>query len=222
MFSVSSVVKNPARLIGILGGTFDPIHFGHLRPALEVRQGLGLDEVRLIPLRDPPHRGRPRADAGQRLQMVRLAAADQAGFVVDDRELRREGLSYTLDTLRSLRGDLDEGGHICILLGSDALLGFPDWHEPDEVLKLAHLIVMHRPGADVSGEPALQALLAQHRTRDPGRLRDQAAGAILFHPVTQLEISATKIRRLVRSGRSARYLLPDVVLDLIVRWRLYA
>jgi len=209
------------RLIGILGGTFDPIHFGHLRPALEVWQGLGLDEIRLIPLRDPPHRGRPRVDAEQRLHMVRLAVAEQAGFVVDDRELRREGLSYTRDTLRSLRAEMGEDVQFCILLGSDALLGFPDWHEPDEVLRLAHLIVMHRPGASVFGVPSLQTLLRQHQTRDPGRLRNKAAGAILFHPVTQLEISATAIRAMLASGESPRFLLPDPVLTYMQRQGLY-
>ncbi len=209
------------RLIGILGGTFDPIHYGHLRPALEVWQGLGLDEIRLIPLRDPPHRGRPRVDAEQRLHMVRLAVADQAGFVVDDRELRREGLSYTLDTLSSLRADMGDEVHFCILLGSDALLGFPDWHEPDEVLRLAHLIVMHRPGAGVFGVPSLQTLLRQHQTRDPSRLRNKAAGAILFHPVTQLEISATAIRAMLASGESPRFLLPDPVLTYMQQQGLY-
>ncbi len=210
------------RLIGILGGTFDPVHHGHLRPALEVRQGLGLDEVRLIPARDPPHRGRPQVDAQRRLQMVRLAAAGQAGFLVDDRELRREGPSYTLDTLRSLRGEVGERARLCILLGSDALLGLPDWHEPAEVMRLAHLIVMHRPGATAFQAPAVQTLLRRHRTSDPARLKDQAAGVIFFHPVTQLEISATAIRAMLARGESPRFLLPEKVLDFIREQGLYA
>ncbi len=209
------------RLIGILGGTFDPIHYGHLRSALEVLQGLELDEVRLVPLRDPPHRERPIADARQRLEMVRLAVADQAGLLVDDRELHREGPSYTLDTLRSLRGEMGEPVRLCILLGSDALLGFPDWHEPAEVLRLAHLIVLHRPGATAFQAPAIQALLRRHQTPDPDRLREQAAGAILLHRVTQLEISATAIRAMLARGESPCFLLPDRVLSFIRRQGLY-
>ncbi len=209
------------RLIGILGGTFDPIHYGHLRPALEVWQGLGLDEIRLVPLRDPPHRDPPTVDAEQRLRMVRLAAAGQAGFLVDDRELRRDGPSYTLDTLRSLQGEMGEDVRLCILLGSDALLGFPDWHEPAEVLRLAHLIVMQRPGATGFEAPSLQAFLSRHRTRDPAGLTDRAAGVILFHPVTQLGISATAIRALLARGESPRFLLPDQVLSFIEKQGLY-
>ncbi len=202
-------------MIGILGGTFDPVHYGHLRPALEVQQALGLEQLRLIPLRDPPHRPDPQTTAGQRLAMLRAAVKDQPGFQVDTRELEREGKSYSVLTLHSLRQELGPARPICLLLGSDAFRHFPDWHRPDEILELAHLVVMERPGE------AHQEHYPDHHCADPGALRRQAAGLILFQTVTQLGISSTRIRAMIAAGSSPRYLLPDPVLTLIERDGLY-
>jgi len=201
-------------LIGILGGTFDPIHFGHLRTALEVQQALDLDEVRLMPLRDPPHRPPPGAPAEQRLAMVQAAAADESFFRVDDRELRRSGKSYTLATLQSLRIELGETP-LCLIMGSDAFRGFPAWHEPGQILETAHLVIMRRPGE------APPSLYPDRVVPTPETLRSQRSGSILFLEVSQLEISSTRIRRLVSEGRSPRYLLPDPVLDIIREHKLY-
>jgi len=199
---------------GILGGTFDPVHYGHLRTALDVAQALGLEQIRLIPLRDPPHRERPTTPPGLRLAMTQAAVADEPLFRVDDRELRREGKSYTLDTLRSLRRELGEQP-LCLLLGGDAFRGFPDWHQPERILELTHLVVMQRP--DQKHPP----LYPERHTDDPSQLQRTAGGLILFQPVTQLAISATHIRNLVQSGLSPRYLLPDAVLEIIRREGLY-
>jgi nicotinate-nucleotide adenylyltransferase len=201
-------------MIGILGGTFDPIHYGHLRTALDVQQALGLDSVRFIPLRDPPHRERPATRPEVRLAMVQAAVADQPLFQADDRELQRSGKSYTLDTLLSLRNELGMQP-LCLLLGSDAFSGFPDWHRPERILELTHLVVMQRPGEQ---HPPL------YRSRwcdDTARLRREPAGLIHFLPVTQLEISATRIRHLLQNGLRPRYLLPDPVLEIIQREGLY-
>ncbi len=201
-------------MIGILGGTFDPIHNGHLRTALDVQQELQLDELRLIPLRDPPHRERPVSTSEQRLEMLLAAVDHDPILTVDDRELNRSGKSYSLLTLQSLRAELGETP-ICLILGLDAFLEFPTWHKPDEILQLAHLVVMQRPGENSIN------LYPELITDNPEQLRTTAAGKIYPHPVTQLDISSTKIRDMVGKGKSPRYLLPDSVLEIIERDDLY-
>jgi nicotinate-nucleotide adenylyltransferase len=201
-------------MIGILGGTFDPIHYGHLRTALDVQQQLGLDEIRLIPLRDPPHRPQPTLSAPQRLALLHAAVDDTPLFRIDTRELERSGKSYTLDTLQSLRKEQPQAV-FCLLLGSDAFNGFSHWHQPEAILGLTHLVVMQRPG-----EPD-PAGYHERVTHNPQDLQQQQAGLILLLPVTQLEISATRIRQLLRRGQSPRYLLPEAVLELIRKRRLY-
>jgi nicotinate-nucleotide adenylyltransferase len=200
--------------VGIFGGTFDPIHFGHLRTAFELLHALRLAEVRLVPAGSPPHRGVPLCDARHRLDMVRAAVADQPGLVVDDREVRREGPSYTVLTLRELR-DEAPGRPICLLLGMDAFLGLPQWHEWRSVFDLAHVVVAHRPGwiAPVAGR--LGELLAERGTQRVEDLHESVAGRIHVRPVTQLEISSTDLRDLIVAGQDPRYLLPDAVRALI-------
>jgi len=201
-------------MIGILGGTFDPVHFGHLRTALDVQQQLGLEQVRLIPLRDPPHRATPALAAEQRLALLQAAVADVPEFRIDTRELERAGKSYTLDTLQSLKAE-QPSRTLCLLLGSDAFQQFPDWHRPDAILELAHLVVMQRPGeADPAHYP-------ERITHQVSRLGERTAGLILPLQVTQLEISATAIRDMLRQGRSPRFLLPEPVLQLIRQRGLY-
>ncbi len=207
-------------MIGILGGTFDPIHFGHLRTALDVMQAVGLEQVRFIPLHRAVHRGQPETAVSLRLQMVQAAIAGQPGFVADDRELRRAGDSYTIDTLTSLRRDYPQSP-LCLLLGMDAFNGFADWRQPEAILRLAHLIVMHRPGITEPTDAGAREILSVHRCDQTQALKQQAAGLIHLQTVTQLEISSTQIRSLIESGRSPRYLLPDDVLQLIEINRLY-
>ena len=202
------------KAIGIFGGTFDPIHFGHLRTAFELLQALALDEVRFVPAGEPPHRGNPTCDAAHRLAMVRAAVADQPGLVVDDREIRRRGPSYTVLTLRELRVE-QPARPLCLIVGMDAFLGLPQWHEWREILALAHLVVAHRPGWLAPAQGALGELLAARGTQRIADLHQSVAGRIHVRPVTQLEISSTDLRELIVAGQDPRYLLPDAVRAII-------
>ena len=208
------------RPIGIFGGTFDPIHYGHLRTAFELLQTLRFAEVRFIPCGDPPHRGETFATAVLRLEMVRLATRNEPDFIVDDRELRREGPSYSVDTLASLRGEFPNRS-LCLITGMDAFLELPTWHRWDEILNYAHIVVAHRPGWQVPDDGALGVLLGDKRTRRADDLHEKLQGNIYVHAVTQLEIASTDIRSLVADGYDPRYLMPDSVRDVIVESSCY-
>ncbi len=207
--------------VGVFGGTFDPIHYGHLRSAYELLQDLALGEVRFMPCGIPPHRHQPIADGALRLAMVRAAVADQPGFVVDDRELHRAGPSYSVDTLAALREEMPDRP-LCLLLGMDAFLGLPKWHRWREILQLAHVVVAHRPGWRAPDMGALGDLLAERGTARVDDLHRAAGGAIHVHAVTQLEISSTEVRALIRAGRDPRYLMPDAVGRIITASGCYA
>ena len=200
--------------VGIFGGTFDPIHFGHLRTAFELLHALRLAEVRFIPAGNPPHRGVPLCDARRRLELARAAIAGQPGFVVDDREVRREGPSYTVMTLRELRAE-EPGRPFCLIMGMDAFLGLPQWHEWRSLLELAHVVVAHRPGWTAPDAGTLGELVATRATQRVEALHEAVAGRILVRPVTQLEISSTDLRDLIVAGQDPRYLLPDAVRAMI-------
>jgi nicotinate-nucleotide adenylyltransferase len=211
-------------MIGVFGGTFDPIHFGHLRPALEVFEALGLREMRMLPSRVPAHRDAPCAGAEQRLAMLRLALAGQSSLVVDTRELERGGPSYMVDTLTSLRAEIG-AEPLCLVIGADAYLALDTWHRWRELPELAHIVVAHRPGRrleEADGSPALHELFRGRRAQLPAELCTRPAGLLWLQPVTQLDISATRIRGLAAAGRSPRYLLPDNVLAYIREQRLYS
>jgi len=201
-----------AELIGILGGTFDPVHFGHLRPALDVIEQLGLDRVHLIPSARPPHREQPQASPEQRLTMLQLAVKNNPQFVVDDRELHREGASYTVDTLLSLREEYPDSS-LYLMLGTDAFSYIQTWHRWDELLNLAHIVVMQRPDETLEMSPELNEWYQQHLALD--NESNNIAGAIFPVKVTQLAISATEIRSKLSQGLSPQFLLPDAVIQLI-------
>jgi nicotinate-nucleotide adenylyltransferase len=200
-------------MIGILGGTFDPIHNGHLRTALDVIQAVGLEQVRFIPLHGPVHRDQPNVSAELRLRMVKVATAGEPGFVTDERELKRAGDSYTVDTLHDLRRDFPDQS-LLLLMGMDAFNGFPDWYKPDEILRLAHLIIMKRPGESLDSAAAKQ-LLQRHQIDTDHRFNLSKFGGIYIQDVTQLDISSSQIRSMIRQGKSPRYLLPQDVLQII-------
>jgi nicotinate-nucleotide adenylyltransferase len=207
-------------VIGIFGGTFDPIHYGHLRTALEVREAFGMDEVRFVPCGQPPHRGAPRASADDRLAMLQLALENaDPHFRIDDRELRREGPSYMVDTLTTLRTEIPDCP-LCLIVGIDAFQGIPAWHRWREIFKLAHVIVMQRP-FDASYADALERVLSQKLVQQREALHQQASGCIYFQDVSQLAISASAIRDLIRHGRSTQYLLPESVRQFIAEKALY-
>ncbi|HSE01838.1 MAG TPA: nicotinate-nucleotide adenylyltransferase [Burkholderiales bacterium] len=213
--------------IGILGGTFDPIHYGHLRLAEELGERLRLEEVRFFPSGTPPHRSAPAVTADHRLAMTRLAAAGNARFAVDDRELRRAGPGYTFDTLRELRADLGDARPLALLLGADAFLEFATWHRWREIFSLAHVAVAHRPGFPVErwAERMPEPLAREYSARlmqQPLAIHLSPAGGVVIVPFTALDISATAIRDMLHAGASPRYLLPGAVLDYIRSHGLYS
>lgn len=207
--------------LGLFGGTFDPIHYGHLRTAFELWQALGLEEVRFMPTGSPPHRDQTYASAEHRLAMVRAAVAGQAAFVVDDREVRRSGVSYSVDTLTELRAE-NPGRSLCLLLGMDAFLGLPNWHRWRELFDLAHVIVAHRPGWKAPTMGPLGEVMVDRGTGAIRDLHERPAGRIYVHAVTQLEISSTELRQLIVAGHDPRYLVPEEVRRLIRESGCYA
>jgi len=207
--------------MGIFGGTFDPIHFGHLRTAFEMLQALRFDEVRFMPCGSPPHRESPVADAELRLRMVQVATEGQHGFMVDDRELRRPGPSYSVDTLTALRSEFPLRS-LALIIGMDAFLGLPKWYQWREILQLAHVVVAHRPGWRAPDMGPLGELLADRGTHRIGDMHQAKSGHIYIHDVTQLEISSSEIRELVAAGRDPRFLMPDAVRNVIEQSGCYA
>ncbi len=207
-------------MIGILGGTFDPIHHGHLRPAREIRRALELAEILVIPAFHPPHRHPPVATAEQRLRMAELAVADMPGFRVDDREIRRGGPSYTVLTLESLRREYGERP-LCLLLGVDAFQGIESWHQWERLPELAHFIVVTRPGWSTPVADDLPPWARNRLARSPDELAQSAAGRILFQAVTPQDISATAVRAAIAGGKPVDDWLPPAVLEYIRSHRIY-
>ncbi len=202
------------RRIGVFGGMFDPIHFGHLRTGLEIRHALSLDELRFVPCGAPPHRESPVSAAALRLRMVEAAIAGHAGFRADAREIERSGPSYTYETLASLRAELPDAA-LCLIVGMDAFLSLPSWHRAGELLGLAHVVVAHRPGWQAPRDGEIGALLARHGTGTAAELGETPAGRIHIEPVTQLEVSSSELRRSIRAGLPPTFLMPDSVREII-------
>lgn len=209
-------------LVLMYGGTFDPVHHGHLRSALELTQVLPVSRVHLIPCQLPPHRNQPGATAEQRLAMLQLATAEEPLLEVDDRELQRQGPSWSVDTLLSLRQEYGSLQPLAMVLGWDAFLGLPQWSRRERLLELAHLIVLARPGQMDEASPELLQLLQQHELKSGEQLNATPAGRILRLSLpSAMQVSATYIRRLLSQQVSARYLLPDSVIEFIRTHQLY-
>jgi nicotinate-nucleotide adenylyltransferase len=211
--------------LALLGGTFDPVHYGHLRLGEEVRQALAPIDVRLVPGRDPPHRHAPHASAAHRLAMLRLALQEFPHLAIDAREIERSGKSYTVLTLESLRSEAPARPRV-LILGADVLLGLTTWHRWREIFDLAHLLVVHRPGIALAIErmaPQLAIEWERRIARDPAVLRQRPAGAIVVQPVTPQPISASAIRAALARGApdEVQGLLPAPVLAYIETNRLY-
>lgn len=201
------------RALAILGGTFDPVHNAHLRVAWEAAEMLDA-EVRLIPANVPPHRDQPIASAAERAAILRVALRGQDRLAADERELRREGPSWTIDTLIELRDEIGPERPLVLLVGADAFLGLSSWHRWGELFDYAHIGVLTRPGHEIATLPTeLRIKVASRRTSDAGAIVSTPAGRVLPMPVTPLEISATLIRDVLASGGEPRYLIPDAVLD---------
>jgi nicotinate-nucleotide adenylyltransferase len=207
--------------VAVFGGTFDPVHHGHLRVAWEVAEQLGC-EVRLLPSARPPHRAVPGADAEDRARMLELALAGQDCLSLDRRELDRSGPSYSVDTLREMREELGPDRPLIFILGADAFRALPSWHRWHELPGLAHLLAMTRPRQRLDKlDPDLHAAMVGRWTGMTERLRGEPAGRVMVLRVTPLSISSSLIRAELARGRSPRYLLPAAVLDYIQARGLY-
>ena len=200
---------------------FDPIHYGHLRTAFELQQKLSLDEVRFVPCAEPPHRSAATIDTALRVRMIGAAIEGQAGFLVDDRESRRAGPSYTVDTLASLRADFPDRS-LCLILGMDTFLGLPTWHEWRKLLELAHIVVVNRPGWRAPETDTLQDFVEQHAAAGPADLLRERHGRVHIEQVTRLAISSSELRSAIRAGMEPRFLMPDAVWKIIFETGCYA
>lgn len=214
--------------VGILGGAFDPIHFGHLRMAQELADALKLTEVRFIPTASPAHRPQSQTPAADRLAMVELAIDGNPLFRSDEREIRRHAAeqlpSYTIDTLLSLQQAPVNDAALCLLLGGDAFLGLPTWHRWQQLLDHCHIIVAHRPHAVLQPEnfpQQLKALWDKSGTDRVEDIQERKSGCLMLQPITALDISATRIREELKQRKNPRYLMPDAVIDYIHAKKLY-
>ncbi|HWV13962.1 MAG TPA: nicotinate-nucleotide adenylyltransferase [Cellvibrio sp.] len=206
--------------IGIFGGTFDPIHLGHLRLALELKQQLGLEQMRLVPCHQPPHRDLPQLSSQQRAEMLRIALCNCPELQLDERELHRDMPSYTYDTLRELRAELGDEVSLVLCMGVDAFVGLPGWYRWQELLELAHIVVIARAGWSLPDSGAAGDLLRAHE-RGAGSLASAPAGSIVLQSPRLLPISATEIRAQIQAGTSAQFLVSDGVWDYITANNLY-
>lgn len=211
------------QLIGLLGGTFNPIHNGHLRLAQELADALNFSEVRFIPSANPPHKTVPKVSAQHRAAMVQLAISDNPLFNLDIRELDRLGASYTIDTLISLQEELGGSVALCLIMGSDAFAKLNTWHRWQALLDYCHIILVQRPTSATQPQLAdeLSVLLHDHYTENVSDLADENAGYIHMQKITALDITATNIRAQLEAGISPRYLMPDNVLDYMKHNKLY-
>jgi len=202
--------------LGVFGGTFNPVHLGHLRAAEEVREALALERVLFVPAKIPPHKpGKGIAPPEVRLDLVRRAAHGNPWFEVSDRELRRSGPSYSVDTLTGLRREAGPGARLWFLVGADAYREIHTWHRYPELFRLADVAVMHRPpdpgprsppaGLEADFEPA------------PAGFRHRSGREVRFVSITLLDISSTAVRQALAGGRSVRYLVPDTVREELER-----
>lgn len=213
------MADNLLKTIGIFGGTFDPIHFGHLRAAIELFEELSLDEIRLIPGKHPPHRMTPLASPEDRLNMIHLAIQGTP-LTVDDREMRRDGPSYSIDTLMSLRREYPKAS-LCMFVGADAFLGLTTWFQWEKLIQLANIIVMQRSGFNLPVNGAIAELIANHRPAENEPIHKNPYGRIFTQNITLLEISASNIRHRIQNKKSPAFLIPDSVHEYIQRHGLY-
>ena len=208
-----------ARALGVLGGAFDPVHIGHLRGAIAVREHLGLERVDLLPAAQSPLKESAEVTAAERLAMLEAAVQDVPGLGVDARELSREGPSYTVDTLIELRCEVGQEQPLIWIVGTDILPALPRWSRWQQLLELAHLVILERPGAD-SPPLAVTQWLDQHRI-DQNALLTSPAGGVMTLDQPVLDIASSDIRALLAAGRDPRFLLPDVVMEYISRHKLF-
>lgn len=209
-----------SKAIGLLGGTFDPIHEGHLAIAEQVYKALSLSYVDFIPCFLPPHRKMPGASAQDRLKMVKLAIADHQNFRLNTIEFEKKQISYTIDTLQLLR-EKNPTQPFCFIIGEDAFACFDTWHEYQKILALTHLIVVTRKMKTITYSQAAKTLQQTHETKNINDLHHQSAGSIYFLSIPPIPFSATKIRTLLAENQKGISGLPAVVKKYIKAHHLY-
>ena len=206
--------------IGIFGGTFDPIHNGHLRIALEALEELSLSAVHFVPCGQSPLRSEPAATNDIRLKMVKAAVEAEPRFIMDAREIKRGGPSYTYDTLTTLRDGYKESS-MCLILGMDSFISLPRWYRWEELIDLAHIVIAHRPGWKAPTEGLLGGFVKEHLAESSQEAVTKREGSLFVLPVTQLEISATKLRSSIRLGADPKFLVPESVRAIIKETECY-
>lgn len=207
-------------MIGLYGGTFNPVHYGHLRTALEMKEKFSLDNIHLIPCAQPVHKKAPDITTHMRFEMLHLAIQNTAGIIIDRRELEREGRSYMVDTLKSIRVEVGNDETLLLFIGTDAFITLSTWYQWKSLFKYAHVVVMMRPGYDRPND--FSTFLSSRLIDDKKALIQKKTGCLFFQQVTQMDISSSNIRKMVRAGLSPKFLLPDNVIDYIKQNRLYA
>ena len=207
-------------MIGVFGGTFDPVHIGHLRTAQEVLEQLNIPDFRFLPAGDPPHRGNGVTGARHRLAMLQLAVEGQPRFSIDQREFHRAGPSYMVDTLRDLRAAAP-GSPLLLIIGQDSANSLDRWHRWRELFQLAHIVIMQRPDHPNKYSGELGREITERSVNTVQYLSGKSHGAVFGLQVIQLPVSSSGIRRMIRSGRSPRYLVPEKVLAYIRSEKLY-
>lgn len=212
---------NLAKPIGIFGGTFDPVHLGHVRIALEIQQAYDLAEVRFTPCWQPVHRNLALATPAQRLAMLDAALEHQPMLKIDHSEIQRQGPSYTIDTVNMLRQKFPRTP-LCLILGLDAWSEFATWHQYEAILQLAHLIIAMRPPYLLPQTGKIAELLQQHQTQNGSALHTSLGGNIIVHSATTIDIAATTIREMILKGQNPHALLPSGVYSYIVKHHLYS
>lgn len=211
---------SPVEPVALFGGTFDPVHYGHLRCADEVRRKLGLSYLYLLPAGTPPHRDTPSASVEQRLEMLQLACLEFPQLLIDDRETRRTGPSYMVDTLREIRSSL-ENRPLLLLIGQDAANLLHTWHQWERLFDLAHIVILTRPGVPAQYPPELAKQVRHRSCVDLRELIKTEAGNVLHLEVESIDVSATGIKRALHSGASPDSMLPVAVLEYIIKNHLY-
>lgn len=215
-----------APLVGIFGGTFDPIHYGHLRVAEEIVETVGLQKMYFVPAGMPRLRHSPVASSQHRVEIVRLAIQKNPDFVLDEREIYRDGVSYSIDTVREFKQEFGEEIRLCFVLGADAFINLPEWNNWKELFNLCHFIVSTRPGYSLTLikellSKELREECSQRWVSNTESLRKDTSGLIFIASTTMLDISATSIRAHIAVGRSVRHLVPSVTVNYISENKLY-
>lgn len=213
-------LKSSANLLGVYGGTFDPIHNGHIQPVVEAAEQLGISKVLLLPCHIPPHKEQPSTPAGLRLKMVELVCDHYPQFIADDRELNKTSPSYTVETLRTLREEYPHST-LCFFMGGDSFANLNTWFKWEAILDYCHIVVCQRDTQDTQLSPVIEEYLAQFECENAHELREKKQGNIYLAKTNELAISSTEIRNNLWRDASWKTCLPIYIYEFIRAHNLY-